>query len=55
LDTKHIDSLNDLIFSEINQKALELYSKEISNLLTEYNKIDKNLNITNKKINNIKQ
>jgi len=55
LDTKQIDSLNDLIFSEINKKALELYSKQIANLLVKYRRIDKNLNITNKKINNIKQ
>ncbi len=55
LDTQQIDSLNDLIFSEINKKALELYSKQIAALLTKYRQIDKNLNITNKKINAIKQ
>jgi murein DD-endopeptidase MepM/ murein hydrolase activator NlpD len=55
LDTKDIDSLNDLIFSEINKKALELYSKKISELLNNYKQIDKNLQITNNKILQIKQ
>ncbi|AZV46224.1 peptidase M23 [Nautilia sp. PV-1] len=54
LDTKQIDSLNDLIYSEINKKALELYSRQISNLLFQYKKIDKNLASTNKKIYDIK-
>ncbi|GAB6074579.1 murein hydrolase activator EnvC family protein [Nautilia lithotrophica] len=55
LNTKQTDSLNDLIFSEINEKALELYSKQISSLLSKYKIIDKNLNLTNKKITTIKQ
>jgi murein DD-endopeptidase MepM/ murein hydrolase activator NlpD len=50
LDTKQIDSLNDLIYSEINKKVLEQYSKKISLLLQNYKKIDKNLKETNKKI-----
>jgi len=55
LDTKDINSLNDLIFSEINKKALQLYSERIGALLNNYKKIDKNLKITNNKILLIKQ
>ncbi|ACM93477.1 M23 peptidase domain protein [Nautilia profundicola AmH] len=55
LNTKQIDSLNDLIYSEINEKALEVYSKQISALLSKYKRIDKNLNITNNKIKTIKE
>jgi len=55
LNTKQTDSLNDLIFSEINEKALEIYSRQISALLSKYKVIDKNLNITNNKIRVIKQ
>ncbi len=55
LDTQQIDSLNDLIYSEINKKALKLYSVKISNLLRKYKKIDKTLNLTNQKILSIKQ
>jgi murein DD-endopeptidase MepM/ murein hydrolase activator NlpD len=54
LDTKQVDSLNDLIYSEINEKALELYSKQISGLLSKYRQIDGNLSVTDKKINGIK-
>jgi len=55
LDTKEIDSLNDLIYSEINEKALELYSKEVSKLLNKYKAVDKHLQSTNSKIKTIKQ
>ncbi|WP_456479233.1 murein hydrolase activator EnvC family protein [Nautilia sp.] len=54
LDTKQTDSLNDLIYSEINEKALEEYSKRISMLVKNYKKIDKTLKIVNKKISDIK-
>ncbi len=55
LNTKENESLNDLIFSEINEKALEIYSKQIALLLSKYKTLDKNLNLTNKKIETIKQ
>jgi len=55
LDTKRADTLNDLIYSEINKKALDLYSKEVSKLLSQYRQIDKHLNNTNVKIKTIKQ
>jgi len=55
LNTKGIDSLNDLIYSEINEKVLEEYAKQISSLLLKYKIIDKNLNKTNNKIQTIKE
>ena len=53
LNTKEIESLNDLIFSEINEQVLKLYSFRIEKLINKYKTIDKNLILTNKKIKNI--
>jgi len=53
LDTKEILSLNDLIFNEINEQVLKLYSFRIEKLINKYKTIDKNLALTNKKIKDI--
>jgi murein DD-endopeptidase MepM/ murein hydrolase activator NlpD len=55
LDTKETDSLNDLIYSELNKKALKLYSAKVAALLENLKKINKTLNQTNQKIVTIKQ
>jgi murein DD-endopeptidase MepM/ murein hydrolase activator NlpD len=54
LDTRQVDSLNDLIYCEINKKALDQYSEKISDLIKNYKNVDKNLENTNKKIKLIK-
>ena len=53
LDTKDILSLNDLVFSEINEQVLKLYSFRIEKLINKYKIIDKNLALTNRKIESI--
>ena len=53
LNTKEVESLNDLIFSEINEQVLKIYSFKIEKLINKYKTINKNLTITNKKIKNI--
>jgi len=53
LDTKKVESLNDLIFSEINKQVLNSYSFKIEELIDKYRSIEKELSLTNQKINNI--
>ena len=53
LDTKNIDSLNDLIYSEFSKQVLKQYSKKLSTLVDQYKLIDQNLTATNNKIQEI--
>jgi len=53
LNTKEIESLNDLIFSEINNQILNNYASKVKKLIDKYKDIDKKLSITNQKIKNI--
>ena len=53
LNTKEIESLNDLIFSEINEQVLNVYASKIGELIGKYKIIEKDITITNKKIKNI--
>jgi len=53
LNTKEIESLNDLIFSEINEQALNIYSSKIKELIDKYKAIEKDITLTDKKIKNI--
>jgi len=53
LNTKEIESLNDLIFSEINEQVLNVYAFKIGELINKYKTIEKDITLTNKKIKNI--
>ena len=53
LNTKEIESLNDLIFSEINEQILNVYASKIKKLIDKYKTIEKELTVTNKKIEKI--
>ena len=53
LNTKGIESLNDLIFSEINEQVLNIYSYKIEKLINKYKTIEKDITLTNKKIKSI--
>jgi len=50
LNTKQADSLNDLIYSEINKRVLDVYAKKIQKYVDEYEHIDNNLRKTNQQI-----
>jgi len=54
LDTQQVTSLEDLIYSEINKKALNQYSYKIKDLIAKFKLLSKNLNEINQKIASIK-
>ncbi|MEO1927905.1 MAG: peptidoglycan DD-metalloendopeptidase family protein [Nautiliaceae bacterium] len=53
LDTQKINSLNDLIYSEINKKILNIYAKKIALLSKALKNINKNISEISQKISSI--
>lgn len=53
IDNKQINTLNDLIYTTLNEKILKEYSKKINALIKENRDIQKNINLINKQISDI--
>jgi murein DD-endopeptidase MepM/ murein hydrolase activator NlpD len=53
IDSKKINTLNDLIYTSLTLKILKKYSKKINNLIKENRDIQKNINMINKQISDI--
>jgi murein DD-endopeptidase MepM/ murein hydrolase activator NlpD len=53
INTKQINTLNDLIYTALTEKILKEYSKKIKSLIKENNITQQSINEVNKKINNI--
>ncbi|GAB6045282.1 M23 family metallopeptidase [Caminibacter profundus] len=54
LNTQEIDNINDLIYNELNQKILKVYSQKINKLINKKENLENKISITNKKIEEIK-
>jgi murein DD-endopeptidase MepM/ murein hydrolase activator NlpD len=53
INSKQINTLNDLIYTTLSEKILKEYSKKIAKLINENTKIQKNIDNINKQINEI--